>query len=195
MASRHRKHKKHAALSSHIGKNITIVTLGFVIAYVLSKNDLFHEFLLHLGSLGYIGAFIGGMLFVSTFTVATGALILLVLAEGFSPIEIGVVAGMGAVLGDITIFHIIKDTLQQDITYIYNHFGGRHLSHVLHTKYFHWTLPVIGALIIASPLPDELGVGLMGISKMSTLRFLIVSFILNAMGIFLIVSASTIIKP
>ncbi len=180
---------------SHSRKNLLLVAFGIVLAIVLSKNETFHSFLLHLGGFGYIGAFIGGMLFVSTFTVATGAVILLVLAERLSPLEVGLIAGAGGVVGDIAIFHLIKDTLKDDIKIMYKQFGGRHLSHVLHTKYFHWTLPVIGALIIASPLPDELGVGLMGISKMNTLRFIMVSFILNAIGIFLIVSASTFIKP
>ena len=50
----------------------------------LSKG--FHSFLLHLGNFGYIGAFIAGILFVSTFTVATSALVLLVLAETLSNI-------------------------------------------------------------------------------------------------------------
>jgi len=57
-----------------------------------------------------------------------------------------------------------------------------------------WTLPVIGAIIIASPFPDEIGVSLVGISKIKTYQFLLVSFILNAIGIFLVVSASAVIK-
>lgn len=184
------KHRK-----SHSQRNILFIVTGILLALFLSKNESFHEFLLHLDGFGYIGAFIGGMLFVSTFTVATGALLLLILSEKISPVEIGMIAGFGAVISDVIIFHIVKDTLKDDIKDLYIRFGGKHLSHVLHTKYFHWTLPVIGALIIASPLPDELGVGLMGIAKMNTPRFIIVSFILNAIGIFLVVSASTFIKP
>jgi len=185
-----RNHRK-----SHSHKNIILIATGILLAVLLSQNEAFHTYLLHLGGFGYIGAFIGGMLFVSTFTVATGALILLVLAEKLSPIEIGLIAGLGAVTGDTIIFHVVKDTLKEDIKELYIRFGGRHLSHVFHSQYFHWTLPVIGALIIASPLPDELGVGLMGIAKMSSLRFLLISFLLNATGIFLVVSASTVIKP
>jgi len=39
---------------------------------------------------------------------------------------------------------------------------------VLYLKYLSWSLPVIGAVIIASPFPDELGISLMGFSKMKT---------------------------
>lgn len=177
-------------------KNLTFVFLGIIIAIILSRIEAFHTFLLNLGGFGYIGAFIAGILFVSTFTVATGAVILLVLAERLSPIEIGIIAGLGAVFGDFTIFRFLKDNLTSELESIYNHLNGdHHFEKVLHSKYFSWTLPVIGAIIIASPFPDELGVSLMGISKMKTYQFLIISFLLNAIGIFLVVSASLVIKP
>lgn len=177
-------------------KNLTFVFLGILLAFILSRIEAFHAFLLHLGSLGYLGAFLAGILFVSTFTVATGAVILFILAETLSPLEIGIVAGLGAVFGDFTIFRFVKDNLTDEFEDIYNNVDSRHhLIKLLHSKYFSWTLPIIGALIIASPFPDELGVTLMGISKMKIYKFLLVSFILNAIGIFLVVSASLVIKP
>lgn len=177
-------------------KNLTIVFFGILFAVALSRVETFHSFLTHLGGLGYIGAFLAGILFVSTLTVATGILILFTLAETLHPIEIGLIAGLGAVVGDLTIFRFVKDGLSGEIEDIYNHMDRkRHLKKVFRSKYFNWTLPVLGAIIIASPLPDEMGVSLMGLSKLTTIRFMILSFILNSIGIFLVVSASTIIKP
>lgn len=176
-------------------KNIGFFLISLVVAYFLLRYEPFHSFLLGLGTLGYLGAFIAGILFVSTFTVSTGVIILLVLAESLSAAEIGIIAGLGAVVGDLIIFRFVQDDLMQELTPLYQNLGGNHLTKLLHTKYFSWTLPVIGAAIIASPLPDEVGVSLMGISNMSVNKFLLVSFILNALGIFLIISASTFIKP
>jgi len=177
-------------------KNLTFFFLSLVFAFFVLRNETIHSYLLHLGNLGYIGAFLAGVLFVSTFTVATGAIILLVLTETLSPIEIGLIAGLGAVVGDFAIFRFVKDDLSGEIKAIYEKFdGGHHFKKVLHTKYFSWTLPVLGAVIIASPLPDEIGVSLIGISKMTTFKFLLISFLLNAIGIFLVISASTIVKP
>ncbi len=177
-------------------KNLTIFFLSLIVAIILSRYEPFHNFLLNLGGLGYIGAFFAGMLFVFTFTIATGAVILFALAKSLSPIEIGIIAGLGAVVGDFAIFRFIKDGLAREIESLYSNLDhNNHLKKVLHSKYFSWTLPVIGAIIIASPLPDEIGVSLMGISKMKTYQFLIISFILNAIGIFLIVSASRFIRP
>lgn len=176
-------------------KNLSFLIIGVIIALFLSKSQLLHAFLLNIGNLGYLGAFFAGALFVSTFTVATGAVILLILSENLSPIEIGIIAGLGAVLGDFTIFRFIKNSLIGELESIYNHVdGNHHFTKVLHSKYFSWTLPVIGAIIIASPFPDEIGVSLMGISKMKTYKFLILSFLLNSIGIFLVVSAAKIIN-
>lgn len=183
------------AIRSFRYKNLLGVFISIIFAFVISQYEPFHLFLLNLHELGYIGAFIAGILFVSTFTVATGAVILLVLAESLSPVELGLIGGLGAAIGDLFIFKFIKNSLANEITEIYNHFGGGHFSKLLHTRYFRWTLPVIGALLIASPFPDELGVSLLGISRMKTYQFLILAFILDFLGIFLIVSASVIIKP
>jgi uncharacterized membrane protein YdjX (TVP38/TMEM64 family) len=188
-----KKRKKHHAWKY---KNLTMVFVSLIVALLLSRFETFHTFLLNLGELGYVGALIAGILFVSTFTVTTGALILLVLAETLSPWEIGLIAGLGAVIGDLTIFHLVKDNLSSEITDIYNHIDRKnHLKKVFHSKYFSWTLPVFGSLIIASPLPDELGVSLMGLSKTNTFKFVLISYILNSIGIFLIVSASLVLKP
>lgn len=176
-------------------KNLTLVFISILVALILSKLEIFHSFILGLGSFGYLSAFFAGMLFVSTFTLAEGAIILFILAQNLSAWEIGLIAGLGAVVGDMTIFRFIKDNLTSELVSIYNHLDHKHhLAKLLHSKYFHWSLPVIGALIIASPLPDELGVTLLGISKMKTYKFVITSFILNSIGIFLVVSSSNIIK-
>lgn len=129
----------------------------------------------------------------STFTVATGVVILLMLIPHLSALTLGALAVLGAVIGDFLIFRFIKEDLEEEIVPIYNLVGGKHLNKLLHTRYFSWTLAVVGALIIASPLPDELGVSLMGISKMKTLEFLLISLMSHATGIFLIIFTSLLI--
>lgn len=176
-------------------KNLFLLFVGIFLALLLSLNQDFHSFLLRLGGLGYIGAFLAGILFVSMFTVATGGLILFILAQSLHPLEIAILAGIGGVVGDFIIFRFIKDDLIAEITPIYEGIGGNHLTKILHTKYFSWTLPVIGAILIASPLPDEVGVSLMGIAKMKTYQFLIIAFVLDAIGVFLVVSASLLLNP
>lgn len=174
--------------------NLSLLFLSIIAAFLLSQFQPFHDFLKHLGNFGYLSAFVAGILFVSMFTMATATIILLILAETLSPIEIGIIAGLGAVVGDVAILRFMKDNLIKEVEDIYKHFGGPHLSKVFHTKYCRWTLPVLGAVIIASPLPDELGISLMGLTKIKTYQFLILSFFLNSAGIFLIISSSAVLN-
>lgn len=173
----------------HKYKNIIIFTLGIFVAIIFSQVDSAKELMLNLGNWGYLGAIIGGMLFVFTFSAATGALILLAVLKTFPPVTVVLVASVGALIGDYIIFRFVKNDLMEEAKPIYNYFEGSHLYKILHTRYFKWTLPVLGAIIIALPLPNELGVSLLGISEMKTKSFLAVSFVLNLIAIIILSSA------
>lgn len=176
--------------------NISLVIFGLFVSALIYNWEPFHEFLLHLDGFGYVGAFIAGVLFVSSFTVASGALILLVLAEQYPLIHIGLFAGVGALVGDVIIFRFVKNSLAEEIKALYTLVDHKHhVANLLHTRYFSWTLPVLGALIIASPLPDEIGVSLLGLSRMSGWKFALLSLVLNTLGIMIILAASSVIQP
>lgn len=175
-------------------KNLLIGFLGVVIAFLLARYEPFTSSLLHLGNFGLLGAFVAGSLYTLSFTIPISILMLSILSQTLSPLEIAIAGAFGAVITDLTIFRFIRDDLVSEIKPLYDRFGGDHVTHVFNSKYFHWTLPFIGALIIASPFPDELGVSLMGISKMKTLEFIPISFTMNTAGIFLIVSASSLLR-
>jgi hypothetical protein len=168
-------------------KNLLIGFIGVIVAFLLSQYQPFISYLLNLGTLGLIGAFFAGALYTLSFTIPISILMFSVLSQTLSPLELGLV-------GDLTIFKYVRDDLITEIKPLYDRFGGDHVSQVFHSKYFHWTLPFIGALIIASPFPDEIGVSLMGIAKMKTLEFIPISFTMNSVGIFIIVSVSSLLK-
>lgn len=175
-------------------KNLTLFLFSILLAINLSKVDFLNQTLFNLGHLTLIGPFIAGILFVSAFTAALGILILLDLAKTLSPLQIALIAGLGGTIGDFAIFRFFKNNLLSEIKPIYNKFGGKHLTNMLHHKYLSWTLPVIGAIIIASPMPDEIGVSLMGLTRIKTYQFLLLSFILDTTGIFLLLSAYLLFK-
>lgn len=174
-------------------KNILLLLLGILLAFFFSANSAFRDFLLKLGDFGYLGAFLAGMLFVSTFTIVTGALIILTLAKTLSPAGLILAAGLGAVIGDLLIFRFVKDDVAAEITPIYDQIAGNHFRKLFHTRYFAWTLPVVGALIIISPLPDELGVSLLGLSEVKIRKFLLISLASHSVGMFLLVSAALLV--
>ena len=180
MIEPHHRQRKH--------QNLFLLGFGIFIAIVLSQLPLFQHFLANLGTFGYFGAYLAGLLFTSTFTVATGGVMLLALAKTLPPLALIPIGALGAITGDILMFIFVKDDVSQEITPIYQKIMGNHFKKILHSRYFAWTLPVIGAIIIASPLPDELAISLLGIAEIPLRQFIVFSFASHLIGMLLIIS-------
>lgn len=168
-------------------KNTALLIVSLALLYYFAGSDLVKQTITTIGQLGYLGAFITGVFLVSTFTVAPALVVLYHLAEALNPLEIALLAGIGSVVGDYLIFRFLKDKVFQELKPLFLALGGSYFVDMFKTPYFAWLTPLIGASIIASPLPDEIGVGILRLSKMKTWQFLLLSFLLNATGIFLIV--------
>lgn len=169
-------------------RNTTLLFASFVAVFLLAGTPWATAALRGLGEFGYIGAFVAGILFVSTFTVAVAGIVLFYLAQELNPLGVALVAGGGAMMGDLFIFRYFKDYVFEELRPVFRRLGDHPLLRIMGTPYFAWMLPVIGALIIASPFPDEIGIGLMGISRMKNWQFLLLAFVLNSAGIFFVVT-------
>lgn len=171
-------------------KNSTLLVASIVTIFFLADTDIAHALISRVGTYGYLGAAITGVFFVSTFTVAPASLVLFHLAQEFNPVLIAASAGLGALLGDLLIFRFLRDGVFEELRPLVSGFGESHLGTLFRTPYFAWLMPVIGAAIIASPLPDEIGIGLLGLSRMKLWQFALLAFALNALGIFAIVTVA-----
>lgn len=168
-------------------KNVAGLAASLLLLWYIADHPTVTSAINGVAELGYFGAFITGIFFVSTFTVAPAAIVLYRLADTFNPYAIALFAGAGAVIGDYLIFRFLRDGVFQELKPLFAKMGGSYIEKLLHTPYFFWLTPLVGALIIASPFPDEIGIGLMGISKIKPWQFVLLSFSLNALGIFIIV--------
>ncbi len=143
-----------------------------------------------VSSFGYWGALLAGCLFVSSFTVAPAGVLLYRLADTLPPAQVAIFAGIGAVVGDYLIFRFLRDHIFEELRPLFLKCGGGRLMACLERPYLSWLLPVIGAIIIASPFPDEIGIGMLGASSLKSWQFMILSFVLNAAGIFALISVT-----
>lgn len=164
----------------------------FVLAYIIFAEKDFLFLQEALIATGYLGSFLLGIFFVYGFTAGPATALLLLTSGEQNIIIAGLVAGCGALLGDLVIFRFIRHYFTDEIESlgkekIINSIG-RFLPKIV-KKYLTLTSAVI---IIASPLPDEIGVTLLASSPIiSTKYFSILSYILNTLGIFTILFAST----
>lgn len=168
-------------------KNLSIVFLSVLIAIILAKTDAFRDLLISIQGLKFIGSFIAGIFFISVFTVAPASVMLFNIAQ-ITPIwEVAILGGLGAVVGDFIIFRFIKNNFADEVINLLKKTKIQKIAGIIHLSAFRWLVPFIGALIIASPLPDELGLTMMGLSKVKTSTFVLISFILNSLGILALV--------
>lgn len=171
--------------------NLTILFSIVFVTYLLLRTGVLHQWVLVLGDLGYVSIFLAGMFFVSTFTVVPATATLFFLAEQFGVIPVALVGGLGGMVGDYIIFKFIKDDLVDELKSLFKRIAGENIlkAHwIVHTKYFAWLNPVVGALIIASPFPDELGIGILGVYKMDEKKFLLLTLVLDIASVFLLLS-------
>lgn len=169
-------------------KNTTLLILSIILFVYFLDSEFIQFFIKSVGNLGYIGSFISGIFFVSVFTVAPASAIIFDMAKTLNPYLVALFAGIGAVLGDYIILRILKDRVFEELLPLFKKVHGSFLATVFASPFFAWLIPLIGAIIIASPLPDEIGISLMGLSKIKNWQFILVTFLLNSIGIFIIIS-------
>lgn len=170
--------------------NLLLLALSLILTGVILYNGWLEHILSPIHQWGYVGVFIIGGLFVSTFTVAPAAAVLFALSGELNPWFVSVTGGLGAMIGDYLAFRFIKDRIFAELNPFLKMLHLYRPVNILQTKYFAWLTPVVGALIVASPLPDEIGLSLLGLTKISTARLLFLAFLLNAIGILFIALAA-----
>ncbi len=164
-----------------------IIAVSVGVAVILVRTDVLISILGRTHELALLGSFIAGMFFTSTFTVAPATATLGELARAGSLLEVAALGGLGAMVGDMVIFRFVRDRLSDHLMEYLKLAGGtERLAELLMRKSTRWFSWILGGLLIASPLPDELAVTLLGASKMKTGYFMLISFAFNALGILLV---------
>lgn len=167
-------------------KHTTGLSIAVLVFILLLDTSLMATVFETFKNFGYTGAFIAGVLFVSVFT-AVPAVALLLSFSDLNPIAVALVAGAGSMIGDYLILKLLEDKVAYELKPIAFRFGiPQTISYLQGRKSTLGFVRLIGALIIASPLPDEIGIGLLGIGKLNKLSFLAICYVLNSVGILLI---------
>jgi hypothetical protein len=167
-------------------KDAAIIFLSIIIAVLLVKTGVLGDLLATAGGFKFFGSFIAGIFFTSIFTTAPATVTLGEIARVEPLWPTVFLGGAGAALGDLLIFGFVKDSLSRNLSALINHFPSRRLRHVFRLKFFRWFIAFLGALVVASPLPDELGLAMMGLSKMKNSVFIPLSFLIDSFGVLIV---------
>jgi hypothetical protein len=179
---RKNRREEHAA-RLHRARNVFLIAVSLYVAFELLRTGVIEAWVM-AASLHIIpGSFIAGALFTSLFTVAPATVALAEMGHVASPWLVAAVGAAGAVVGDLFLFMFVRDAVAREAPLFLNNSQRRRIRVIFKRPFLHWLLPTFGALIILSPLPDELGLALMGISRIRTAWFVPISYAMNFLGI------------
>jgi len=167
-------------------RDLGVVALSIAVAVILAKTGALQGVLTSTQEWKLMGSFIAGVFFVSIFTAAPAGVVLFEMASTSSMWTVAFFGGIGGLLGDLLIFRFIKNSFSKDVHWLIRKSKQDRLIAIFKLKLFRWMIPFIGAIIVASPLPDELGLTMLGLSKMKMSIFIPLSFTLNFIGILII---------
>jgi len=180
---------KHAVKYINKYPKFLLLSITIAIAYLLFSGKSYppiHEFFL---SLGYIGTFVTGVLFVYSFTAAPATAVFLILAKEQNILIAGLIGGIGALAGDMLLFRFIRHSFADEVEKLSKEYIIVKLKHFAPELFRKYLVPVIASIIIASPLPDEIGIAMLAAFKaISTKAFVLLSYVLNTVGIFVILA-------
>lgn len=159
-----------------------IIVLSITMAFVMVRTGILHNLLGSAVEAKIIGSFLSGMFFVSFFTAAPAFTVLVEIAQNNSIFLVAFFGGLGALVGDLIIFRFVRDSLSSSILDLFKEKENRFVR-LFRRKIFRVIGPFLGALIIMSPFPDEIGLMMMGLSRLKIHFFIPLAFLLNFLGI------------
>lgn len=171
---------------NNLFKDFLIIALSILIAIILVETNTIGKLLTQTKGLEIISSFIAGIFFSYAFTTAPAVVVLGEIAAANNIFLTAIFGGLGALFSDLIIFTFIKNNLVADIKFLVGKKWRLKIHYILHQKMFRLITVFLGALIIASPFPDEIGIALLGASKIKKSLFIPLSFLFNSAGILII---------
>ncbi len=177
---------------------IAALILVVIFAYLIFRLEGVQSFFNGLGDIGYVSVFCGGMLFAFGWGAPFGVAILATVAENVNVLVAGIIGGFGALLSDYLLFKFIRLTFNDEIQRFRNSRAFTFIDGVLlHRfppkliRYLSWGF---AGFVIASPLPDEIGVSILAsIATVDEKTFAVVSYVLNTLGILAVLAAGSVV--
>jgi hypothetical protein len=196
----HKKLRKHTPKSIEKVKKIFsfrypklfILIIVIFFAYYLFSQPFISEWMMFFNKLGNFGVFISGILTAFGFTAPVGIGLLIKIIPK-NVLFAALLAGFGATISDLLIFKTIKISFMDEFKKLEKTKLIQEIEHIVkknkHVLIRHYLLYIFAGIVLATPLPDELGVSMLaGLTTIKPIRLAIISFMLHSFTIFLILS-------
>jgi len=166
---------------------LSLFIISVILVYVLFSGLAYKPFHDALVFMGYFGTFLAGLLYPYALTSAAGTGLLLILAKEQNLLLAGVIAGIGALISDIILFLFVTHSFSDEVQKLSKETFVRTINRWIPDSIRVYLLAIFAGLLIASPLPTEIGILLMtSIKNISFKKFISIICILHTSAIFII---------
>lgn len=179
-----KKTESSAGSGNAMVQNILAFSASIFIAILLAKAGTFEKMIETVDNASIFGSLLAGLFFTSMITIAPATVVIGELAMNYNLMTVAFFATLGSVLGDIIIIFVIKD-ISENVK-LPKHKGLRKFIAMLRSKKFKWITPAIGAIALAAPVPDEIGLTILGLTKVKLNVLIPLSFAFNFIGVLII---------
>ncbi len=203
---RHESHAKiHKKLRRHIPEGVIkakkifsfkypklfILSISIALAYFLFSRPFISDWIKSI-NLGNFGVFISGALTSLGFTAPFGiGLLTKITPRGI--FFAALIGGIGATIADLLIFKTMRFSFMDEFKKLEKTKVMREIEGIVkkdkHVLIRHYLLYIFAGIMIATPLPDEIGISMLaGLTTIKPLKLVIMGFILHSIAIFCLLS-------
>lgn len=173
-------------------KHTTFAVLGIVLFVSLLDSAFLAATFSFLEDFGYLGGLIAGVLSASFFTAVPAVVLVVDLATttGLDPLLLALTVGAGSAIGDMLLLLFFEERIFYELRPLFKKLRLSFLVQDKRRKRTSLPLLLSGAAIIVTPLPDEIGLGLLGISHFPKAFIFVICLALNTLGAALVIAAA-----
>ena len=180
------QHKKLKKLWKFPYPKLFALITCIILAYILFQSSGITSWLEKINDLSYLGVFVAGVLIAFGFT-APFAIALFLMMEPSNIFLAAIIGGIGSTLTDVLILRWIRFSLLDEFHKIRKSHIAKKIRQIVNNnvqiKVKHYLLYVFAGIVIASPLPDEIGVTMLaGLTVIKENKLVWISFVLHTLA-------------
>ena len=174
----------------HLWRDFFILIGGIFIAILLVQLGVIGRFIEATSNVQIFASIVSGMFFPSVLTVAPATVALIALSQSMPGFLVAFWGACGGAVVDHILLSFMHNDVERDVEGVLKPALRRKIVSLFHFGFLKWVVIVLGAFMIMSPLPDEIGVALLGFSKIKPSRLFLLTFVLHFFGIWALVSVA-----
>ena len=174
----------------HFFKDSFILIGGIFVAVLLVQLGSVERFIEATRNFQIFTSIVGGMFFTSVLTIAPASVALVAISQSMPGFLVAFWGACGAAIVDYILLSFVRNGVERDVEGLMKPALRRKVISLFHFGFLKWVVIVLGAFMIMSPLPDEIGIALLGFSKIRPRHLFLLTFVLHFFGIWALVSVA-----